>query len=453
MKRVLIPIAVGMSLRNILRTDLHAEMVSRGLRPVYLVPEPIAPRLSAELSDGSAEVGVLPSHTPHRAERLLADLAFASVENRHHLETLDLVRRRAQRDDPRRPLKERLYPLVGRSRTVYRALDALRRGIFKARHMDAALDRHRPDLVFSNNLFHPGEAAMLRRAMIRGIPAVGMVLSWDNPSNKGILPARADRTLVWSEVMAREMSDYFGLTAGELEVVGSPQFDQYARPPTTSREALFAHYGFAPDRALVVYATGALGHYPDEHRYPAALADAFRDGRISGAGLLVRLHPQDRIEKYEHLVGRPGVVVSGAGGATKAWADRWFPSREDHEHYAALLKHSDVILNMASSVALDAAANDTPVVSVAWEVAASQDYLDSAQRIFDFTHTKRLLSAGGTYVVRSEREMIDAVNRALADPDELAAGRARIARQEGFDGKGRSAAKIAAVLADVTRSG
>ncbi len=42
-------------------------------------------------------------------------------------------------EDPR-PVKERLYPLLGKSRGSYRAFDALRRGLFRVRHMDAAID-------------------------------------------------------------------------------------------------------------------------------------------------------------------------------------------------------------------------------------------------------------------------------------------------------------------------
>ena len=46
-RRVLITIATGMSLRNILRTDLHAELLGREVRPVYLVPEGMLDPLSA----------------------------------------------------------------------------------------------------------------------------------------------------------------------------------------------------------------------------------------------------------------------------------------------------------------------------------------------------------------------------------------------------------------------
>ena len=54
-------------------------------------------------------------------------------------------------------------------------------------------------------------------------------------------------------------------------------------------------------------------------------------------------------------------------------------------------------------------------------------------------------------MVRSPAEMEPALRRALEHPDELRDARTKLARQEGYDGEGRSAEKIADVVARLAR--
>jgi hypothetical protein len=210
-----------------------------------------------------------------------------------------------------------------------------------------------------------------------------------------------------------------------------------------TRAETLAAYGFEASARLVIYATGAPVHCPDEPDFPRVLADVVASGRIENLRLLVRLHPRDSKERYASLADRPGVVVAAPGRRTTGYPDSWSPTVADHVHYAALMRHADVVVNIASTVALDAAACDTPVVHVRFDPGGEHPFLDSVERLFHYTHTKRLMTCGASYVARSAAELEDAVVRAIERPSELAAERRALARQEGFDGRGSSASLIA----------
>jgi len=444
--RVLIPISTGMSWRNIHCTDLHREILAAGLRPVYLVPDAMRPVVRGEIPDDEADVDVLPELDSPALDAVLRDLAFATVMRRHRLATMDIRRRLARRARPGIPLKQRIEPLVGRSRLAFRALTRLRHALSRAPEMQPPFDRRRVALVFSNNVFSLEEAAVLRRARDLGIATVGMVHSWDNPTNKGVLPSPVDRLLVWSEVTKDEMTSLFLVPEDRIRIVGSPQFDIYRRPISITRPDLLAHYGFPPNAKLVLYGTGSPVHSPGEPDYCRTLAGIAANAGAPPVGLLVRLHPRDRAERYEDVARLPGVVVAEPGRRESGVPDGWAPSRADHEHFAALMRYADVVVNLASTMALDAAANDRPIVHVRYDLEPGLPYLDSVERLFDYTHTARLMRAMASFVARSPGELRSAVLRALDRPEERRERRAWLAESEGVLGNGDSAARIAAVL-------
>ncbi len=449
--KVLIPISTGMAYRNLLSTDLHGEILAAGLRPVYLVPKPFLDRMRAEVPEDEADVDVFPERRPLVLDAVLRDLAFAVVQKRHQIATMDIRRRLARRAQPGIPLKQRLEPLVGSSRGIFHALNRLRRTISRAPEMQPPFDRWSPALVFSNNVFALEESSVLRRAGALGVPTAGMVHSWDNPTNKGVPPSDVDLLLVWSEVTKNEMTTLFEVPEDTIRIVGSPQFDIYRRPAATTREELLAHYGFTPNTKLILYATGAPRHCPGEAEYSRILSRLATEDPSCPVGLLIRLHPRDRMERYADLVGRPGVVVARAGRSGEGVQDGWAPTRGDHEHFAALMRHVDVVVNLASTMALDAAANDRAIVHARFDPEPGLAYLDSIDRLFDYTHTARLMSHEASLVARSPEELLAAVRRALEHPEELRDRREVLARSEGVLGDGRSAARIAGLLRGAAR--
>jgi hypothetical protein len=448
MRHVLIPVGTGLALRNVLRTDLPSELLDRGLRPVFCVPAPLHAQLAAEPDRIPGELTPMPAFAPPRSEVVLRDLELGIVHRRARIATMEILLRDRARRRERRPWKERVAPLLGTSRLVYRMLRSARLRLYRGDECAGLFERWTPVAVFANNVFHAEESAVLRQAQHRGVPAIAMVHSWDNPSTKGGLPVTPDLLLVWSDAMAEEMTSYFGVPDAAMPRVGSPQFDIYSRDLEITRERLLSDYGFANETRIVVYATAAPGHCPQEPVYPTILAGLLERTQDRGPlGLVIRLHPRDREERYRQLLSHPLVRLETAGRRGEGVDDRFNPTDEDHVHLAALMRWSAVVVNVASTMALDAAANDTPVVHVGFDPEPVDEYLDSIERFFDYTHTTRLIGYGAAPVTRSPDELCTEVLRALDSPDERAPARTLLARGEGVDGRGESAARIADAIA------
>ncbi len=450
--RALVPLTTGLVLRNVLRTDLHAEFVARGVEPVYLVPAPLLEQLRESGGDAGLMLDVLPPRPKDRTDKLLQSLAYAPIMHHHDMATIRIKQQIRDREAGRAPFKERfLFPVLGRSWATMHVANWLRGLRRRSEDYAPPFAKWQPDVVFSNHLFARWDAGILWRAHVEGVRTVGMVHSWDNPSNKAVFPPGVDRLLVWGPVMRREMEEYFRVRPETITEVGTPQFDVYARPPAVSKAQLLDSFGFEPDARLVIYGSGAPGHCPEEPEFPRILSPLCRDPAPDGdprpIRMVVRLHPRDRLERYGALHGAHGVALEVAGRVTTHMDDRWNPTDDDHAHFVAEMRHADVVVNMASTVALDAAANDTPIVHARFDPDAGRDYLSSHVRLFDYTHTARLMSVGASLVAGSPDELVAHVLSALADPSALRDRRRALAEQEGYDGTGTSAARIADVVA------
>jgi hypothetical protein len=120
------------------------------------------------------------------------------VTRHHEVSTMKIKRALQASRRSRRPIKEWISPLFGRSWLAYRMLNGIRASLNPAREMEPLLRCWMPAAVFANDVFDPAEGALLRCARRLGVRTVGMVRSWDNPTNKGVLPTPIDRLLVWS---------------------------------------------------------------------------------------------------------------------------------------------------------------------------------------------------------------------------------------------------------------
>ena len=83
----------------------------------------------------------------------------------------------------------------------------------------------------------------------------------------------------------------------------------------------------------------------------------------------------------------------------------WDLPTDDIEHLVRLLRDADVVINTASTLAIDAAVLDRPVVSIAYDPSGDLPYDRSVRRYYDYTHMAHVVRAGAVKL---------AVSRSLA---------------------------------------
>lgn len=329
------------------------------------------------------------------------------------------------------------------------ANDRLLDRIFPGSGYDDFFRQHDPDVVFCSNPYSFQELAACYQAKRKGIKTVAAIVSWDNLSYKGRLPIEHDYYVVWSRTMKKELEMHKpGIMAERVTITGTPQFDFHLQEDLYwSREGFFARIGGDPKKRLMTYGGSVASLFPDETEFVLRLWRATQDGSISDKPqLLVRLHPHDNTSRFEEVKRRcPGLML------VRPWMSDhqrfWFtPSLEELALLTNTIRYSDVGLNTCSSLSLDFALLDKPVVNVAFPGIDGNPKSNYVRECYKSYHYRQVVASGGVRIAQSFDEMIREVNEYLEDPGRDRALRARLVNEICGPVDGEAHKRIAAVV-------
>jgi hypothetical protein len=443
----------GSSAGNMLRSGVLARILDdpRAARVVVASPLSADPAFTTEFAHPRVQFEPLPPHVPAGLEARLLGIIQARYLEGRKTETLRIklgaghpgAAIRARR------LKSAIGGVIAPRRRWYDWADR----VIHDRDAEALFERHNPRLVAVST---PGlifaEIPLLRTARRRAAPTIAVDLSWDNLTNKLFPIRRVDRLVVWNETMKREARELHGYDPASIDVAGPPQFDRYFAGDTrTPRDEFCRRVGLDPSRRILTLTTIPAEAYPRHDVVIDRLLEAIDSGAIRPAcDLLVRLHPRDDLRAYERYAGVPHLVIEKPFRRTAPAGDGHSVdvTAENTRHLADTMCHSDVVLNVASTIAIEASIFDTPVVNIAFDQddAEARPFLESPLRYYSYTHYQQIVRAGAVRIARSAAEMIDLVNGYLSDPSRDAAGRARVVEEQCGFTDGHSAARVAAAI-------
>ena len=91
---------------------------------------------------------------------------------------------------------------------------------------------------------------------------------------------------------------------------------------------------------------------------------------------------------YAEFEGLPHVIIEKPFRTTVKAGDGLAVdiTPENQQHLADTMRHSDVVVNVASTIAIEAAIFDTPVVNVSFDGETPSEFVRSARRYYRFTH-------------------------------------------------------------------
>jgi len=459
---VLLSIPHGGAAGNILRTGLVNRLLGSAAAPQMVILSPLVqdPAFVREFEHARVRFEPLPPHRPAGIEARLFALVQAAYIDSGVTESVKIRRAEAAANKTIRwiGLKRRLAsiaaPSIGRKESRYALVDRM----VSHPWAEALFDRYRPDLLVTSN---PGlimsEVPLLRTAVRRRIRSMAVDPSWDNFTNKLIPVRRVDRLIVWNDLMKQQAIDFHGYAPDHVRVAGTPQWDLYFREGTIApREVFFRQIGADPSRKLVTVTTTPRELYPHHDHVLRVLIRAMAERAWrADAQVLVRLHPRDAREAYAAFEGLPNVIIEKPFRATVTAGDGLAIdiTADNQRHLANTMSHSDVVVNVASTLAIEAAIFDTPVVNVSFDGETPSAWVRSAKRYYRFTHYVNITRHGAVRVADNPTQLIEHVGRYLDDPtlDREGRGRVVIEQCQFLDGRAgeRVAAFVAAELADV----
>ena len=334
---------------------------------------------------------------------------------------------------------DRAGPLPS-SEILDRALTAWHYGRLRCvpRPLLDALRRERPVVALGNTQMHSVVPFVVGAHRAR-LPVVGHIASWDHTVGKGIVPPRLRRYIVQNEVMRDDLVRYHDVQRDRVVVTGWPQTDVFhRRRPRGEFDDVVRGLGLDPARPVVLVMGNSPVNAPYEKNFVDRLVDWWEtSGASARFSLLFRPHPRDREwrERFAAPRFREGAAVQE-------------PSFTDLDTLAVLLQHGDVVVSNAGTILLDALVNDRPAVCVLYDEGAPPGESWALKNISG-EHYKSLIESDAFYRAEDFDEVTAAIDRALAQPAELAVERARASREVVGEIDGRAAERVADAIATV----
>jgi hypothetical protein len=450
MKTVFLFLRQGISNRNLLRTNFLAVLKSQPeVRIVIISPIGHEAKFREEFEASNVTVEQWPRTKVGLWERRLKNLKDYIWVSRGLTQSIR-VRRLAQRGRwglAFRDLAGRVAKSVGISEEK---LNDWELRSFEGDPLVRRLyDKYRPDLVVFTRVFGTN-LHVIKEAKSRGIPVLCLVESWDNFICKGPLSVVPDRMAVWNPGMVTEAHELHGFPRDRVDVVGVPQFDLYTdKSLFAGRTDFFQSHGLDPSKRLITYAASTEGFIPEELDIFEMVYRAVREQDPEMTlQMMLRLHPITsaalRDEYLRRFSGRPNLVIQSPG-RTSVLHDYWDPTWSDMVNLASTVHHSDIIINIASTMSIDAAVLNRPVIGIAFRVgtSAKSRYFDD---VFQHSHYRKLVETNGIRLVRSVDELTEAIRDYLADPTLDAEYRNRLAEELCFQLDGHAGERAARVV-------
>jgi hypothetical protein len=453
---VLVSIPHGGAAGNVLRTGLLRRLLDADpdLRLVLISPLVKDPAFLDEFSQARVAIEDLPAHRPQGLEARLLAFVQAGYLTSGITESVRIRRAEALARGTIRWMRTKktlariLAPSMVRPETRWAVSDRF----VSHPQAEALFDRWRPDLYVASS---PGlifsELPLLRTAARRRVRSMAVDPSWDNFTNKLLPVRRVNRLIVWNDLMRRQAIDLHGYQPDEIRVAGAPQFDEYfSGQPGSTREAFFERIGADPARRLVTVTTTPRELYPHHDHVLRVLMRAVDGGRFQPpTQVLVRLHPRDEADAYRELARVPHLIIEKPFRESIRTGDGLSVDvmKENQRHLADTLRHSDVIVNVASTIAIEACIFDTPVVNVSFDGEAASEFARSARRYYRFTHYVNVTRHQAVRIAEQPEQLVEWVGRYLDDPSLDRAGRRQVVEEQCQFTDGRSAERMAAFVA------
>jgi hypothetical protein len=339
------------------------------------------------------------------------------------------------------------------SRLLYRLAYEAHHGFLNLPHEDDIefIRSLEPDLFVFGRLHYKPTAYWVNAIKRLNIPMIGMVSSWDHPTVQGATPRGMSGYVVASQRMKDEMAELHTIPRAHIQQIGKPQMDIFCDPNTLmDRSEFLKMLDIPPHHRLITLATNTRGLNEHEISIAGKLANDFKQGRYGDSTLLIRNHPQDQDwqTNFLPLAKQPHVVVVNAFPAEMGIDAKGY---RDQVILANLMAHSDIVIQSRGSIALDAIAFDTPVISLAFDGDLVRQPNDSFLLEYEYEHYKPLVTAEGAWMVGDYLELDNAIQSYLADPTIDAEGRQKILEEQIAPLDGKVSQRLVAALVEAAQ--
>jgi hypothetical protein len=453
-KRIFISADHGLAIVYFLQSDVVPTLLESGAEVVLLTDDALREQIGQRFGQPGLVVEGLrleqaAQYTEMKDREIQWWLHFlrrVGSSNRINTEAMDSYVEEVSAEEGRRrrlflPLAKALIGTLRRSRRARRSLVNIQKRYSPSLYKDL-FERYQPNLVVASTPGWRLDRFLLREAASQGIPTAAVVVGWDNPSSYSLPGAPVDWITCWSQLQKEELLLGSDWAPERVGIGGIPSYDGYFRKTwQIPRAEYFRLHNLDPQRKLLSYAASFVSFSPNYQNVETLARLVASDRLVEPAQLLVRLHPNHFHDNHLYA-GEREKILQLAGEYPHVHIVQPVPmggslgyySGEDMPEKTSMMVYADVFLTVYSTMVVEAAIHDRPIVSVCIDAPNGWDWPRKfslpLSEIGNWPTHFRFREAGAGRVALNEEQACQAINYYLQNPQaDLERRRAFIANE------------------------
>ncbi|MFT4577086.1 MAG: hypothetical protein ACI9SI_002026, partial [Polaribacter sp.] len=288
--------------------------------------------------------------------------------------------------------------------------------------------KHKPTIIFCTHQRASSGVAPVLAARDLGIRTVCFIHSWDNIP-KGVQLIKADEYFVWSTYMKNEMiAHYPFINSSSIKITGTPQFMPYFNDDyKLSRTEFLSQFKLDIDKKYILFSGNDKTTSPNDPIFLSDLCKAVikLNKKEDIYRVVFRPNPIDRNDGFDNVLKKYSDIVTELkpdwfGSDTFVW-NQGGPSKKDLTLLVNTILHSELVVNMGSTMALDAALLKKPSCYINYDVESDFDW--TVKRIYRFIHFKMIKKINPVFWINNRDDVYLVIKDALDNPSKTEKGR------------------------------
>lgn len=286
-------------------------------------------------------------------------------------------------------------------------------------HSLETLQKEKPAFVFCTNQRPMLAIAPLLAAQDLGIPTATFIFSWDNLP-KATMVVETDYYFVWSDHMKKELLYYCNyINEKQVFVTGTPQFEIHSdKSKLLSQQDFYTHYNLDLKKKYICYSGDDITTSPDDPQYLSDTALAIRQLNTTGHqfGILFRRCPVDFSTRFDAVLNEYKDVIISLPPLWKKTGDAWntvLPTKEDIALQQNTIYHTEMVINLGSSMIFDYACYNKPCAFINYDAAVKVNSSWSVKKIYNYIHFRSMPNKEGVIWLNNATEIADKIEAVL----------------------------------------
>jgi hypothetical protein len=284
------------------------------------------------------------------------------------------------------------------------------------------IDRIQPDLVLNLHQRSMSCAPIVNYANQQGIKTATVIYSWDNVP-KARLISSYNYYFVWSKLMQDEMQLlYPERNTNQIEVVGTPQFEFYFDTKLhLTKEAFFNKYNLDLSKKTICFTSNDTSLPYDPNYLEDICEELLKIETQNRPQIIFRINPFDKSGRFKNVVSKykNSITEIQPDWRTENPDDdhfiNIFPSYNDISLLVNTVLHSDVVINLGSTMAHDFAVLNKPCLYLNYNPVPNSTL--KVEDVYEFQHFRSMKNLEAVGWINSKEELGVMVLKALNSPE------------------------------------